>query len=702
MKFGKQLQLGIYDPWKDYYIQYNRLKRIIQRKQFVIEKYSLDAESAQSTGEGRKAEVGKGKKLAAVAEATEDTPLIASPSKSELAAAEEEFFPMIDEEILRINKFFVGKVAELRVALDLINSTRSNTYLSHHTSLDPSILLRLRSVYVQLMALKSYCELNKTGFVKIIKKYDKALGEETQKQWKSTIEQQPFALTSEPMHLIDIVTGLVSRAKLMEWDRFATEQRSGSDLLFPAVRWGGLLFSAALFTISLFLPPFELANDPANRCLSLLLFTISLWVTEAIPYYSTATLIPAMVVLLQVLRDPHSGGIMPVKMAAEFVTNHIFNHTTLLLLGGYTISTAFSRCQLELRLAALMQQYLGNNPPLFILAVMFLGLFLSMWISNHTAPILCSAIIMPVIRDLPTDSRFSKTLLLGLAYACNFGGMMTPISSVQNLLATSYLEQTGIEVSFGRWILVSLPFCTVANIIAWLFLLVVMEPYDIKSIPIIVYERGNVLGKKNIAVLVLSLATITTFACFNIVEDIFGDIGIVACIFIGIIFGSGILTEVDFNSLSWHTLFLVGGGNVLGKAVTSSGLLAVISDNIIHALPLQQPWMATAIIVGFSMTIATFVSHTVAALVLFPLISTIGVKLGMPEIAVMGSAFAVSAAMALPFSSFPNVNSVLILDDFQRPYLSVKDFIVTGLPLSMISLLLILTLGFLLISVIIV
>lgn len=32
--------------------------------------------------------------------------------------------------------------------------------------------------------------------------------------------------------------------------------------------------------------------------------------------------------------------------------------------------------------------------------------------------------------------------------------------------------------------------------------------------------------------------------------------------------------------MSWHTLMLVGGGNVLGKAVSSSGLLGYLSDAI--------------------------------------------------------------------------------------------------------------------------
>jgi hypothetical protein len=38
VRFGKQLELGIYEPWKTYYIQYSRLKRIITRRKFAIEK----------------------------------------------------------------------------------------------------------------------------------------------------------------------------------------------------------------------------------------------------------------------------------------------------------------------------------------------------------------------------------------------------------------------------------------------------------------------------------------------------------------------------------------------------------------------------------------------------------------------------------------------------------------------------------------
>lgn len=178
-----------------------------------------------------------------------------------------------------------------------------------------------------------------------------------------------------------------------------------------------------------------------------------------------------------------------------------------------------------------------------------------------------------------------------------------------------------------------------------------------------------------------------------------GDIGIISLCYLAIMFGSGMLTEVDFNSLSWHTLFLVGGGNVLGKAVQVSGLLEYLTDGIIEALPLKNPWLALVLILFFVMAISTFVSHTVASIILMPIIARIGVSLQMPEVVVIGSAFAVSGAMALPFSSFPNVNSLLILDDFQRPYLNVRDFMHVGLPMSLLTILLIATVGFAIINV---
>lgn len=51
-------------------------------------------------------------------------------------------------------------------------------------------------------------------------------------------------------------------------------------------------------------------------------------------------------------------------------------------------------------------------------------------------------------------------------------------------------------------------------------------------------------------------------------------------------------------------------------------------------------------------------------------------------------------AMALPFSSFPNINSLLVLDDHGQPYLEVKNFLRVGVTFSLVTMALIVTLGY--------
>jgi phosphate transporter len=104
-------------------------------------------------------------------------------------------------------------------------------------------------------------------------------------------------------------------------------------------------------------------------------------------------------------------------------------------------------------------------------------------------------------------------------------------------------------VSFGGWMCISLPFGVMNTVLAWAYLIVVVRPDDISTIPLIVYERGKVLGKRNLVVIVTSLLTILLFANFTYVECVFGEIGIVAALYVVFMYGSGILSEVRRSAL---------------------------------------------------------------------------------------------------------------------------------------------------------
>ena len=125
---------------------------------------------------------------------------------------------------------------------------------------------------------------------------------------------------------------------------------------------------------------------------------------------------------------------------------------------------------------------------------------------------------------------------------------MTPISSLQNVLAVSELEaQANIIISFSSWICIAAPFCIVCTILSWCFIITFIKPDDLDHIPIVVYELKNVYSRRNTAVIILSLTTMILFAASSLKifkEQIFGDIGIISLCYAFIMFGSGMLSEV--------------------------------------------------------------------------------------------------------------------------------------------------------------
>lgn len=132
-------------------------------------------------------------------------------------------------------------------------------------------------------------------------------------------------------------------------------------------------------------------------------------------------------------------------------------------------------------------------------------------------------------------------------------------------------------------------------------------------------------------------------------------------------------------------------------------------------------WVTMVAFAVFSVIVCTFVSHTVGAIILTPIIVEISSTLGMHECreVVLSAAImyryayhivrlcalfnctsfvACSAAGALPMSSFPNINSLMIEDENERKYLSPVDFIKYGGGMTIIGFAVTVTWGYLLMS----
>lgn len=103
-----------------------------------------------------------------------------------------------------------------------------------------------------------------------------------------------------------------------------------------------------------------------------------------------------MSVVLRVVRDEGSGKShkrLNSKAATEAIFASMWTPVIMLLLGGFTLAAALSKCKIDKRLATLILSKAGTQPKTVLVANMFVAAFASMLISNVAAPVLCYSII---------------------------------------------------------------------------------------------------------------------------------------------------------------------------------------------------------------------------------------------------------------------------------------------------------------------
>lgn len=117
---------------------------------------------------------------------------------------------------------------------------------------------------------------------------------------------------------------------------------------------------------------------------------------QTIPLFVTSLLIPFLSVVLRVVREdePHR---TPVRLSPRHAMEAIFasmwTPVIMLLLGGFTLAAALSKCSIDRRLATLVLSKAGPQPKAVLMANIFVAAVASMLISNVAAPVLCYSII---------------------------------------------------------------------------------------------------------------------------------------------------------------------------------------------------------------------------------------------------------------------------------------------------------------------
>ncbi|KAK7949380.1 SPX domain-containing protein [Apiospora aurea] len=648
---------------------------------------------------------------------------------------------------------------DLGASTDMGRSTRRTSiaggftdYAEIEEMYTSSIMLKKRIIglYVQLCELKSYVQLNHTGFRKILKKFDKIVDLDLRSKYMAGTVEPAYPFRAETMaQLDDYINRLEQafadcatqgdlelakrdlRSHLREhvvWERntvwrelIGLERRAeaaslGHGLLggvsesqsrlqgddppmsptkefntpigrFNVPTWVygkpviTLLIVIAIFIILLYVP--FMASPEQQNCAAMLAFVSLLWATEAIPLFVTALLIPFLAVVLNIPRsDDESHRRLDSKEATAYIFAAMWTPVIMLLLGGFTVAAAVSKMSIDKRVATFVLAKAGTRPRTVLVVNMFVAGFASMWVSNVAAPVLCFSILEPILRNLPQGSNMAKAIIIGIALASNIG-------------EHHCARQHDPQPSWGTWFFVVIPVGTVSLLCIWMLLLVTFNPGKGCTIMPVRVVREKFTAKQWFTV-ATCIATIFLWCASHSLESTFGDMGVIAILPIVVFFGTGILSKDDFNNFPWTIIILAAGGLSLGKSVKSSGLLHTVAVDISRRVAGLELYAIVLTFASLTMVFATFISHSVAAFIILPLVAEIGRGLDEPHpnLLVMTCALMCSGAMALPTTSFPNITAIMKEDATGQRYLTVNHFISRGIPASIMTLGVVVTLGY--------
>ncbi|KAJ4458768.1 Divalent Anion:Na+ Symporter [Paratrimastix pyriformis] len=198
-------------------------------------------------------------------------------------------------------------------------------------------------------------------------------------------------------------------------------------------------------------------------------------------------------------------------------------------------------------------------------------------------------------------------------------------------------------------------------------------------------QEKKPLNRKQWATIGIFLGTIVLWFIVPWIRQYLGNEGIVSIIPLVLIFGLNLVPRSELKSLPWHIVLLVMGGSALGKAVENSKLLLIFTDLMGDFLEESSTWLVLVVFDLFISLVACFVSHTVSALVLLPLVAAVAGD--HVVILVLGGALACCGPMPLPVSSFPNVCTISVEGPDGRPYLSTMDFLKMGSLITLVAVL---------------
>lgn len=195
----------------------------------------------------------------------------------------------------------------------------------------------------------------------------------------------------------------------------------------------GLPVGFLVLILLLLIPTPPELSTAGHRMLAILVFSVIIWMTEAVAYPVSAGIIMSLMAFLL-------GTSGALKMALGG-----FSSTALALVGAaLLIAAAMMKTGLDKRIALFVLSKIGAKTHHVLAGVICVGFVLSFFVPSTTARVSCMVpIVMGIIAvfGVPRKSKFAAIMLIAVAQADSIWNVGIKTAAAQNMVALGFIEK---------------------------------------------------------------------------------------------------------------------------------------------------------------------------------------------------------------------------------------------------------------------
>jgi len=462
---------------------------------------------------------------------------------------------------------------------------------------------------------------------------------------------------------------------------------------------------AALLAIVL-MPTPEGLPVAGKRMLGILVFSVIVWMTETVSYpVSAAVIVSLMAFLLgsaPSVAEPAK--ILGTDGGLKVALGGFSNTAWALVAGALFLAAAMTRTGLDKRIALVVLSRIGARTNRVLIGVILVGFVLSFFVPSTTARVSCLVpIVMGIILAFGVErrSRFAGMMMIATAQADSLWNVGIKTAAAQNMVAVSFIQkQLGVDITWLKWFIAAAPFSAIMSVVLYFVLMKMMPPETDEiaggkeAVAKSLAELGPMSPEEK-RLLVTSLLLLFFWTTEKVLHPFDTSTTTIAAITYMLLPHIGVMSWEDAQKrIPWGTLVLFGVGISLGSALLSTKAAPWLAKIIVGAFGLQTApaLMILAVMSVFLIIIHLgFASATGLAAAMIPIIISVLQSVKTPGLNVVGMTmilqYVVSFGMILPVNAPQNMIA------YGTGTFEVKDFVKTGIPLTIAAYLLILLMG---------